>query len=129
VGVACIGLLSTAKAINEPLVSNKWTFYEPTEIAALDWGEAHLKQANIWTDYDERLVVAVGTTRSNYANGNDFQGYGVKPWTRSLVVSTITRLRSSRLGSHVPLPADALRVYDNGAAEFYHLRSETPYQR
>jgi hypothetical protein len=123
-----IAILSIFKATNEPLVSNKWTFYQPAEIAALDWGNAHLKGSPIWTEFDERLVVAFDTVRGDLANGNQFQGYGAQTATRNRVVTTITRLRSSRLGAVLPLPPDALLVYDNGDAQFYHLRPETPYQ-
>lgn len=128
-GIGVIAILSILKATNEPLVSNKWTFYRPSEVAALDWSEAHLRNANIWTEYDERLVVALATIRGNSPNHNEFQGYGVQLTTRNMVLSDVTRLRSSRLETGLPVPPDGFRVYDNGEAEVYHLRPETPYQR
>lgn len=128
ISIFWIAVFSVFKAINEPLVSNKWTFYRPNEIAALDWTDAHLKDTSIWTGYDERLVVAYDTARGDVPNHDRFQGFGVRPSTQTFVISTITRLRSARLGAPLPIPSDAFRVYDNGEAAVYHLRPQTPYQ-
>lgn len=129
VGLFWIAILSVFKATNEPMLSNKWTFYRPAELTAIEWTDSHLKGAEIWTEYDERLTVANDNARGESANQNQFQGYGVQPTTRNMLLTTITRLRSSRLSRPLPVPPDALRVYDNGEAELYHLRPETPYQK
>ena len=123
-----IAILSILKATNEPMVSNKWTFYRPAEMAALVWTDEHLEASPIWTGFDERLVVAYDTAAGDSENGNIFEGYGARTTTRTRVVTDIARLRAARLGTVLPLPPDAFRVYDNGTAEVYHLRPETPYQ-
>jgi hypothetical protein len=89
----------------------------------------HLKDSEIWTEYDERLTVAYDNAKGDSVNRNLLQGYGVQPTTRDLLLTTISRLRSIRLQRPLPVPPDALRVYDNGEAELYHLRPQTPYQR
>lgn len=139
--VFCVAILSVFKATNEPLLSNKWTFYRASELAALNWTDAHLKDAEIWTENDERLVVTLETVQGGSANSNEFQGYGVRPTTRNMLLTTVTRLRSSRFPSRsvpsenpplrdpLPVPPDAMRVYDNGEAQLYHLRPETPFQK
>jgi hypothetical protein len=128
-GACCVAVLSVAKATNEPLASNKWTFYRPAELAAFAWTDAHLQDVEVWTDYDERLLVARDTVSGDSSTGNRFQGSGMRPWTRDVLVTDVTRVRSHRLGRPLPVPPDALRVYDNGEAEVYHLRPQTPYQR
>jgi hypothetical protein len=128
-GIFCISILSVLKAINEPLLSNKWIFYRSDELAALDWSDTHLKNAEIWTEFDERLASAFVTQTDGSANSNSFRGHVNRSTMRDMILTTVTRLRSSRLQRELPVPPDALRVYDNGAAELYHLRPRTLYQR
>jgi hypothetical protein len=104
-------------------------FYSSAELSGLTWSDAHLTGADVWTSYDERLSVAFLTTQAESVGGNRFYGYGVRPETRDMLLSPVTRLQSSRLQRPLPAPPDALRVYDNGGAELYHLRPLTPYQK
>ncbi len=120
-----ISIVSILKATNEPLFSNKWNFYHPNELLALEWGDAHLYNAEVWTEFDERLTTSYITEIGNPANRFTFR---IRPNTRNLLLSTITRLRSSRIHQPLPIPPDALQVYDNGTAQLYHLRALTPYQ-
>lgn len=129
VGIACLALFSMLKATNEPALSNKWTFYRESEIAAMDWADSHQNTAVLWTEFDERLTLAWKTERGESANNNDFRGFALRPSARDVLVTSVTALRGARLGQALPVPADALRVYDNGEAELYHLRPLTPYQR
>lgn len=129
IGVGCIAILSVFKATNEPVFSNKWSFYRPAELVAMTWSDRHLKNAEIWTEFDERLGVAWITAIGESAKGNFFLGYDPRPTTRDILVTTITRLRGIRLLRSLPVPPNALRVYSNGEAEIYHLRPQTPYQR
>lgn len=129
IGMACLAVLSMLKATNEPILSNKWTFYRPSELLALTWSDAHLRNDQIWTELDERLAMVYITEQGRSANGNGLYADDRNPDTRSLIVTDITRLRSSRLQRPIPLPPDALRVYDNGEAQLYRVRPRTPYQR
>jgi hypothetical protein len=128
--LAAFAVLSIFKATNEPLVSNNWMFYHPSEVRALAWSDARLHDAEIWTDYNERLVVAYETDRGRSANNNRmFGARALPPTARNAVVSSVVHLRSSRLGLMIPVPADAMRVYDNGETQVYHLRPSTPFQQ
>ena len=121
----CVSILSVMKATNEPLVSNKWNFYAPDELLALQWGDAHLQHSALWTEFDERLaaayLTAVGGSKSIFTDK-------VTLTTRDMLSSDITRLRSERIDRPLPIPPDAFEVYDNGQAQLYHLRPLTPFQ-
>ena len=127
--ISCIAILSMLKATNEPLLSNKWTFYGGEELALLGWSDDHLRASEIWTEFDERLTSASWTVRGKSPHQNSFVAFDPPVTTRTFMVSSITRLRAARLRRPVPVPPDALLVYDNGGAELYHLRPRTPYQR
>ncbi len=118
-------LLSVTKATNEPLLSNKWNFYRPAEVAGLQWQNAHLVDADIWTEFDERLESAF--INENPRSSNRFEST-VTGATRDMAVSEVTRLRASRLDAPLPVPPDAWEVYDNGTMQLYHLRPQSPYQ-
>lgn len=127
-GIFCVAILSVFKATNEPTLSNKWTFYRESELTALEWSNRHLVHARIWTEFDERLRVAFFMAQGEPANGNGFEYSDIRSRTRVLLITQVTRLRSSRLQQPLPTLPDALRVYDNGEAELYRLRPRTPYQ-
>jgi hypothetical protein len=127
--LACFAVLSVFKASNEPVLSNKWTFFRANEMMAIEWTDAHLTHNHIWTDLDERLMVAYRTIYSSSSNANVISGFTLLPQTRTILLTDVTRLRSARLKQNLPVPPDALRVYDNGEAELYRLRPRTPYQR
>jgi hypothetical protein len=121
----CVTILSLLKVTNEPLFSNKWVFYRPGEIAAVEWVDAHLSGASVWTEFDERITAALNMLIPQLRNG---YGSSVTTTTRDFVVSDITRSRAARVERPVPVPADAWQVYDNGLVQVYHRRPETPYQ-
>lgn len=127
--IGIVALFSVLKAANEPALSNKWTFYQTEELVALTWSDAHLRQTAIWTEFDERLSVAWTTVAGMSPGQNRLRGGRLQPTTRVLLLTDITRQRSSRLARPLPVPPDALRVYDNGSAELYRLRPQTPYQQ
>lgn len=127
--VGALAFLSVLKATNEPILSNKWTFYRENELMAVAWTDAHMQNAEIWTEFDERLGMAYFTNRGSLRNKNQLFADDLRVATRTIVVTQVTRLRGARLGRSLPVPVDALRVYDNGAAQVYHLRPQSPYQR
>lgn len=129
VGLGAIAVLSSFKASNEPLLSNKWVFYREEEMRAINWGDEHLRNSAIWTEIDERLTTAYLTTVGQSANNNQIRAFRVTTASRMLLLTDVTRLRSSRLERPLPVPYDAQRVYDNGSAELYRLRPVTPFQK
>jgi hypothetical protein len=128
-GIFCIAILSMLKATNDPAVSNMWTFYRPDEMMAMEWSDAHLRNTTIWTEFNERLIAAYRTVHSRSAHGNFFIGFALAPDTRTVLVSTINQLRSTRFLFPLPIRPDSFRVYDNGDSQIYRLRPVTPYQR
>lgn len=127
--IACIAGLSVLKATNDPALSNKWTFYRAYELSALDWTDAHSQHSEIWTEFDERLTTALAMAKSESQNQNRYIAARTKETTSDFLLTSITRLRSTRLQATVPVPPDALQVYDNGEAQLYHRRPLTPYQK
>lgn len=124
-----LAALSVMKATNEPLLSNKWTFYRENELMSMSWADANLHNGEIWTEFDERLGTAYFTSGRSVDNRNQFFADDLRVSTRNIVVTDVTRLRSARLGRPLPVPVDAIRVYDNGGAQIYHLRPDSPYQK
>lgn len=129
VGLGAIAVLSALKASSEPLFSNKWIFYRQEELTAIDWADAHLRNSAIWTEIDERLQAAYRTTAGQSLNNNGISAFNLLSSIRMLLASDVSRLHSNRLNNPLPIPYDALRIYDNGAAELYRLRPVTPFQK
>ena len=128
-GIGILAILSTFKATNEPLFSNKWIFYIPAEMQAIDWASEKLAEQALWVEYDERLTSAVGIRNEGLRLPVRLDSYSHEPWTRNFLVSDVIRSRSVRLSVPLPIQADSLRSYDNGQAQIYHLRPRTPYQQ
>ncbi len=126
---ACLVVAALLKTTNEPMLSNKWVFYLPSEMQALNWSDAHLQTASIWTDFDERLSTAFDLTHGPSLGGNVIDIYTPKPETRAFLITDINRLRSARLNQPLPISTNDMIVYDNGAAQLYRRVAVTPYQR
>lgn len=127
--VFCVAILSVLKATNEPLLSNMWTFYRADEIRALQWGEAHSGHLEVCADFNERLTAAYETTLAGSTDTNRVVWYASSPSRCNVLVTDVTRLRAQRLDRPLPVGPDALQVYDNGRAQLYRPRPETPFQR
>lgn len=128
--IACLAILATLKATNEPLLSNKWTFYDNSESVAIDWADSALEERSLWVSYDERLRVSQQIQRAGQEPFRvQFDVYEVSESTRDFLISGIVRRRSLRLDQPLPVEADSLIIYDNGGAHVYHLRPRTPFQR
>jgi len=124
-----IAVLSIVKATNEPLLTDNWTFYKPGEIKAMDWAAVSLSNAQIWTEFDGRLTTAYKLIRGTAPHGNHFVGFDLKSSTRYILLSATTVVRASRLPRPLPVPAKAIRLYDNGESQLYHVLPVTPFQR
>ncbi len=127
--VAFLSIVAVAKATNEPVVSNKWIYYAPGELLALDWSRHRYPDASTWAGLDERLRAAIGICCDWEAQGAQFDSFQPDLGTHNALISDIIREHAGRLGVALPVGGDSLRVYDNGAAEVYHLRPQTPFQR
>ncbi|NJN65398.1 MAG: hypothetical protein HC884_01135 [Chloroflexaceae bacterium] len=128
--IALMAVMAGLKVTNEPMLSNKWMFYHQDEVTALEWCDTHLHYAHIWTEFDERLWVAFGMTQGESRRENRYLMNFLRPErVRNVLITDITRLRSSRMKIPLPLPPDSFRVYDNGEAQLYHLRPRTRHQQ
>lgn len=127
--IAVAAILAVLKSTIEPMLSNKWIFHRHSELVALDWTDQHVYSHQIWTEFDERLSVAWLMNQGVSTNQNRFVGGTVNTEIHGFILSDLTRLRSVRLKQALPIPTDALLVYDNGEAQLYHRRPLTPYQK
>jgi hypothetical protein len=128
-GMGLLAILSIFKATNEPLLSNKWMFYLPTEMQAIHWAEGGLAGRELWTEFDERLSAAFLIQNGGEKGGVIIKQYEALPSTRDFLISDVTRSRSLRLSQPLPITSDSLVTYDNGQSQVFHLRPITSYQR
>jgi hypothetical protein len=121
---------SVLKATNEPLLSNKWTFYSTAEAQAMDWLAIGVPQGGIWSDIDERLR-EVDLFRSPPTEAAASRYPTLLPPERLDVVmlSRITRERMARLDVPLPDLPDMSELYDNGLVQIYRRLPRTPLQR
>jgi hypothetical protein len=129
IGIGLLALLSTLKLTNEPLLSNRWLFYSSQEMAAVRWADEKLAGRTLWTGYDDRLGSAIQTQSVDAPLSIRLDGWALEPEARDILVSNVVRAHGQRTGQLLPLEADSLLTYDNGAAHVYHLRPRTPFQR
>ncbi|NLF63943.1 MAG: hypothetical protein GX579_05010 [Chloroflexi bacterium] len=127
--ISFLSVVAVAKATNEPLVSNRWVFSTPAEFTGLDWARQNNPNGSTWAAFDSRLRASTGIQYGWETQGAKFDSHDPAPSTRTHLISDVMRARSERLNLRLPIEGDSLRVYDNGAAELYHLRPRTPYQK
>ena len=96
---------------------------------ALAWFTGHAQNDVIWTDFTERVSAAYQIRYGTPPNGNSLDIYAPKYFTTSFLVSSITQVRSQRLGAALPIQFDSLRIYDNGEAAIYRRRPLTIFQK
>jgi hypothetical protein len=113
---------SVLKASNEPMLSNKWSFYTKSEYSAVQWVEWHIDHNDIWSGFDERmanlfrlLFISDSDTKNFFYRG-DF-----RTTTRYVFYSANDRYRETRLDLE-PLPVEPWdQIYDNGEVQIFHL--------
>lgn len=129
--VAVLALLSTFKATNEPIVSNKWTFFLPAERESIQWADNKIARDNLlWVSFDERMQAALGVRGDESLPINiKLDTYQPDPSTRDFLISDLTRKRSLRLKNNLPIATDDSITYDNGASQIYHALPHNPFQK
>ncbi len=123
--IAFLGIVAVIKATNEPAVGNKWSYYSTAEFTGLEWARQYNPDTVTKAAFDERLSAAMLIC---CGLEDEIKGFYTSFSGRVYLVSDIIRARGERLGLPLPIDADNLRVYDNGAAEVYRLRPRTPFQ-
>jgi hypothetical protein len=127
--LALFALFALLKVTNEPILSNKWTFYNPTELQPLMWADTHARSATIWVGLDERLRAAHEIGGGALRSGNSWDIGRPEPMTRLYTVTPLIRLQSARFRQPLPPTRAANRVYDDGASQVYRARALSPFQR
>jgi hypothetical protein len=118
------------KSSNDPLVSNKWSFYDDGEARGIRWANTNLTERFVWGDFDERVRAA-----SIMESPDDLNAPAAR-WTnaaqqasvRYIFISDVIRARAERVGGQLPAIENTDRVYDNGSTQVDHYLPETPYQ-
>jgi hypothetical protein len=127
--LAGLALLALLKVTNEPALSNKWTFYNPTELQPLAWADAHSRTASVWVGLDERLRAAYGIAVGASKNANAWDIARPDTTTRLYVVTPLIRLQSARFRQPLPPIATANRIYDDGASQVFRARPLSAFQQ
>jgi hypothetical protein len=121
---------SLLKATNEPLLSNKWTFYSGAEAQTMDWLAGAVPQEAIWTDVDERLREAYLFRSAPTQDAAYRYPTLLSPDQAQVVMlSDITRARMVRTAAPFPDVAHMNEIYDNGQVQVYKRLPQTPLQR
>jgi hypothetical protein len=113
---------SILKASNEPMLSNKWSFYTRPEFTAMQWVESRFTHTEIWSGFDERMMnlfrllfISDSLTKNAIYRG-DF-----RTTTRYIFYTSNDRIREVRLDLE-SLPIESWdQIYDNGEVQIYHL--------
>jgi hypothetical protein len=134
VGVALTTVVFTAfsvlKATNEPLLSNKWTFYSTAEAQAMDWLAVGVPPGGVWSDVDERLREAdLFRSPPTEAAGLRYPTLLPPEQPDVVMLSRLTRERMARLNMPLPDLPDMNELYDNGDVQIYRKLPQTPLQR
>jgi hypothetical protein len=134
IGIAAfVGFAGAAilKATNDPVVSNKWTFYTEPEARAIRWVDETLPERFVWGEYDERIETASAMLSPDSPDEAPVAYWIPRPqpsYVRYFLLSDTVVDRAARLGAIVPYVGDDDRIYDNGRVQVFHRVPETPYQ-
>ncbi len=124
-GFIAIGLL---KATLDPVISNQWMFYRPSERQAVTYFWTYAANSILWTGSDNRLVYMSAMWDTGDPKDNMVVGFALhsnyRNWLRSPVVvrSAVTQ------GSNIPDYQGQDRVYDAGQSQLYHMRPRSLFQ-
>ncbi len=122
-------LLSVFKATNEPLLSNYWSFYTPAEYRSVAWAQQRLPGASLWVGQWAAISPAFITLNDGQPLGITLDAFHPEASTRDFLLSDEIRLYCLRTHCLLPIQPGSLLTYDNGAAQIYHRRPLTPFQK
>lgn len=125
--VAIVVALGVVKTTVDPLVSNLWIFYSPTEHQALAEFLRPAQAGSLWVGPDNRLHYVADNWDMYQLIGQVAAGPRVQEttdWLRS------PQLVANMAAQGYPLPpfGQQDRVYDNGGAQVFHVAPQTPFQ-
>jgi hypothetical protein len=115
---AWFSIASMLKSTNEPYLSNKWTFYYPSDMAAIDWVAGHLRKAELWTIVDERLATMYNSYyREDSLTANPYKFGAIRPSSEYVLATLLDRMRAERLKINLPPITYWDQIYDSGQAQ------------
>lgn len=128
------GLLSLLKATLDPMVSNRWLFYHPSEVQAARFWDQQYNHSLLWMDVEGRLTYAYFTTYPEaYPDGtvtdNSFDYGAFRGGGTFALHSAILRETAVAWQATPPYLWLEDRPYDNGEAQIYHRTPTTPFQQ
>lgn len=127
--IPLLAILSVLKATNEPLLSNNWIFYHPSELIATEWFNQNSQSSTLWLDYTGRISSACEVNGTTIDKNNHIDSFIPDLSVSNYLISDIERSHSLRLHVQLPISFDSLQIYDNGITNIYHIRPSTPYER
>lgn len=124
-----LAVLSLMKATLDPLVSNRWIGYKPTEVRAMDFWFTRREPSRLNISMHNRLIFSYVM---HYGWRPGFRGYiemSNVPQAPHIVRSTVSRANSLAWGTpETPLLLEN-PIYDNGETQIIHRRPRTPFQQ
>jgi len=124
-GFVIIGLL---KVTLDPVISNQWMFYRPSEKQAVSYFWTHAEDASLWSGPDARISDMWATWTISNPRHNDVLGYTLANTERDWLHSPVVVASAVVQKMAVPNYQAQDRVYDNGDGQLYHMRPETIFQ-
>lgn len=108
---------SLLKSTNDPLVSNKWTFYTVQEKNGMEWVGVYYSDKLVWAGVDERLITVfthfsdVDTfIKQNFAGPDDADFY---------LISETIKKRAKLTHFQMPYVGEMPVLYDSGDVKVY----------
>lgn len=130
VGLMCFLLIGLLKTSLDPIVSNDWIFYTKSESQGLQDFLSLTDGASLWAGSDNRLVNLAEVLDMNIPSGDQVAGFFIqsRPQIRYILWSPQVQAQVTVQQMVAPNIQEQNRIYDNGGAEIYQLRPQTPFQ-
>jgi hypothetical protein len=128
--VAFFSVISLIKATLDPLVSNRWLFYSPIEVRAIQFWREQSATEPIWVGTSGRLSFAQQVQfPSEEVRDNLYDIGPPDPGTVKLVQTHLERQSAANWSLGLPTGLLGHQVYDNGQAQIVHRLPAGPFQK
>ena len=123
-------LISLVKATLDPVISNRWLFYNPTEVRAIAFWREQSPTEPIWVGTSGRLSFAQQMQFPDQEVRDDLYDIGPPdPGTTKLIQTRLEAQSAANWSLGLPTGLLGHRVYDNGEAQIFHRLPLSPFQR